>query len=102
MIFATPLDSHGVFSQLKRIGECNNIPMSNMYVETNTNKTFPGTGAVNVTNPLPTGATTGSSNTSGSGAAANGSGSSGDAAALQLPLFGAVVAAGFAALGALF
>ena len=74
--------------------------MSNMYVETNTNKTFPGTGAVNVSNPLPTVPTTG--NNSGSGAAANGNGSSGDAAALRLPLVSAVVAAGFAVLGALF
>ena len=89
--------------------------MSNMYVETNTNTSFPGAGATNASHPLPpiTNTTTGGNSTkggsgsssgsgSGSGAAAGGgSGSSGDAAAIRLPVFGAVVAAGIAMLGAL-
>jgi len=102
--------NHNPPFQLKRIGECNKIPMSNMYVETNTNTTFPGPGATNASNPLPSGGseTTGGNGSaptgsggSGSGAAAN-TGNTGDAVTLGLPVLSAVVAAGFAAFGAMF
>ncbi|KAI0079392.1 carbohydrate esterase family 4 protein, partial [Panus rudis PR-1116 ss-1] len=33
--------SHNPPFTLKRIGECNNIPLTDMYLETNTNKSFP-------------------------------------------------------------
>ncbi|KAH8075868.1 carbohydrate esterase family 4 protein [Cristinia sonorae] len=91
--------AHNPPFQIKRIGECNNIPMSNLYVETNKNATFPGPGATNASNPLPGGGVPGKGG-NGSGAAAGGNNSG--ASSLQLPLVSAFVAAGFAALGAIF
>ena len=81
--------------------------MSNLYVETNTNTSFPGAGATNASNPLPpiTGnkTTTGGSGGSGNGVgAAAGSGKPSDATSVGLPVVGALVAAGFAVMGAMF
>ncbi|THH29777.1 hypothetical protein EUX98_g4413 [Antrodiella citrinella] len=101
--------------QLQRIGQCNNIPMSNMYVETNTNTTFPGAGATNATSPLPTAGhgpglsnttvsitNTSSANGSSGATATNENVPTGDATTFSLPVLGAVVAAGFAAFATMF